>query len=283
MKEYNHRFYEQEYPSIGEVVVVKITKITEIGVYVELMEYNNIEGLIMVGELSKKKIKSAASTVKINKIEGAQVIRVDVEKGYIDVSRRKVSSEDFRLCLIKYAHNKTSHNVMVTAAKYWGMNIGDLYSKYFEISRQCGSLYNYFLQVNTDIVEDEIKEFVKKKFNIAKFKVRADVEVSNQKSFLYNVEALKAVWDVDKRIEVALTRTPVFSLSITITDKEEGLSIIMKACEIVKNKVQEFGGFFHIYTEPTVFGDKGNLGLLCAKIDDLDEMSVEEELEDEDE
>ena len=41
----NFRFYENPYPVAGEVVMVNVTKVTEVAAYVTLLEYGNIEVL----------------------------------------------------------------------------------------------------------------------------------------------------------------------------------------------------------------------------------------------
>jgi len=49
------RFYEAEFPEVETNVVVTVLKMDEkIGAYVSLLEYDNQEGMINLGELSKK-------------------------------------------------------------------------------------------------------------------------------------------------------------------------------------------------------------------------------------
>jgi hypothetical protein len=38
------RYYEQQYPEVEDIVVVQVKKIAEMGAYVSLLEYNDIEG-----------------------------------------------------------------------------------------------------------------------------------------------------------------------------------------------------------------------------------------------
>ena len=38
------RFYEQKFPEIEDVVMVNVRSIADMGAYVHLLEYNNIEG-----------------------------------------------------------------------------------------------------------------------------------------------------------------------------------------------------------------------------------------------
>ena len=39
------RFYEQRFPEIEDVVMVNVRSIADMGAYVHLLEYNNIEGM----------------------------------------------------------------------------------------------------------------------------------------------------------------------------------------------------------------------------------------------
>ena len=48
----NCRFYENQFPAIDELVVVQVRQIAEMGAYVKLLEYDNIEGMILLSELS---------------------------------------------------------------------------------------------------------------------------------------------------------------------------------------------------------------------------------------
>jgi translation initiation factor 2 subunit 1 len=115
---------------------VQVKSIAEMGAYVSLLEYNNIEGMILLSELSRRRIRSvtklikarraalrraargaaprraqlrasrrgrrahaaspnprlrpcrAAAPAQVGRIEPVMVLRVDKEKGYIDLSKR---------------------------------------------------------------------------------------------------------------------------------------------------------------------------------------------------
>ena len=51
------RFFENEYPEIDEYVMVNVQSIAEMGAYVSLLEYNNKEGMILLSELSRRRIR----------------------------------------------------------------------------------------------------------------------------------------------------------------------------------------------------------------------------------
>ena len=78
------RFYKHRYPKLEDVVMVNVRSIAEMGAYVTLLEYNDIEGMIMLSELSRRRIRSINKLVRIGRNECVVVIRVDETKGKFD-------------------------------------------------------------------------------------------------------------------------------------------------------------------------------------------------------
>src|SRR5271154_4819466 len=77
----NCRFYENQFPAIEELVVVQVRQIAEMGAYVKLLEYDNIEGMILLSELSRRRIRSINKLIRVGRNEVVVVLRVDQEKG----------------------------------------------------------------------------------------------------------------------------------------------------------------------------------------------------------
>lgn len=75
------RFYKHKYPEIDDVVMVNVRSIAEMGAYVNLLEYNNIEGMILLSELSRRRIRSINKLIRVGRNECVVVIRVDKDKG----------------------------------------------------------------------------------------------------------------------------------------------------------------------------------------------------------
>jgi predicted RNA-binding protein with RPS1 domain len=106
------RFYEKEFPDLEECVMVNVKHIAEMGAYVQLLEYNNIEGLILLSELSRRRIRSINKLIRVGKHEVVMVIRVDKEKGYIDLSKRRVSAEDVAKTEERFNKAKAVHSTL---------------------------------------------------------------------------------------------------------------------------------------------------------------------------
>ena len=77
----NCRFYEEKFPEIDSFVMVNVKQIAEMGAYVKLLEYDNIDGMILLSELSRRRIRSIQKLIRIGRNEVVVVLRVDKEKG----------------------------------------------------------------------------------------------------------------------------------------------------------------------------------------------------------
>ncbi len=55
--------------------------------------------MILLSELSRRRIRSINKLIRVGRTETVVVIRVDKDKGYIDLSKRRVSPEDIERCL----------------------------------------------------------------------------------------------------------------------------------------------------------------------------------------
>ncbi|KDQ53339.1 hypothetical protein JAAARDRAFT_137332 [Jaapia argillacea MUCL 33604] len=106
------RYYEQRYPEVDELVMVQVRQIAEMGAYVKLLEYDNIEGMILLSELSRRRIRSIQKLIRVGRNEVVVVLRVDKEKGYIDLSKRRVSPEDIVKCEERYMKSKTVASIL---------------------------------------------------------------------------------------------------------------------------------------------------------------------------
>ena len=55
------------------------------------------------------------------------VLRVDKEKGYIDLSKRRVSPEDVAVCEERFSKSKMVHSIMRHVAETTGQDVEQLY------------------------------------------------------------------------------------------------------------------------------------------------------------
>lgn len=104
------RFYEQELPEVNENVMVHVDRIEDAGVYVTLLEYDNVEGFIPVRELSGKRIRSIKQVIRVNQQLPCSVFQV--HQGNVDLSKRRVDRADAKECGEWYKQSRVLHAIL---------------------------------------------------------------------------------------------------------------------------------------------------------------------------
>lgn len=130
----NCRMYENKFPNIDDLVMVNLFKSQclirttfEDGAYVELLEYNNINAMILSSEMSRKRVKYVKKLVKEGREEVLRVIRVDPVQGYIDLSKKSVQSEEIEEFKEHFYQSKKVHEIMKILAFKVKMDLEKLY------------------------------------------------------------------------------------------------------------------------------------------------------------
>ena len=72
-----------------------------------------ITGMILLSELSRRRIRSINKLIRVGRTEPVVVIRVDKDKGYIDLSKRRVSPEDIERCTEVFSKGKVCENIHI--------------------------------------------------------------------------------------------------------------------------------------------------------------------------
>ena len=86
-------FYKKQgYPEEGEIAVATVKKILYHSVFATLDEYASMEGMIHISEISPGRIRNIRDYVKEGKQIICKILRIDRQKGHIDLSLRRVST-----------------------------------------------------------------------------------------------------------------------------------------------------------------------------------------------
>ena len=101
--------------------------------------------------------RSINKLIRVGRTEPVVVIRVDKDKGYIDLSKRRVSPEDVERCTEVFSKGKAVNSILRHVAQILGFKsneeLEELYTKTawrFEAkTTKKGSSYDWFKQVGT--------------------------------------------------------------------------------------------------------------------------------------
>ena len=248
--------YEAKFPEVDEVVMVQVKSIAEMGAYVQLLEYNNIEGMILLSELTRRRIRSVSKLIKVGRVEPVMVLRVDKEKGYIDLSKRRVSPEDVAACEEKYNKSKMVHSIMRHTAETTTATLVDLYEHMaWPLYAKYGHCFEAFKHMVDDpdkvldelkkpdgspAVNDEVKNAlvkdIRRRMTPQPLKIRADVELT---CFAYDgvlhikeaMRAAEAVSTEECKVKISLVASPLYVVSAQTLDKDFGVKLVDQAVE----------------------------------------------------
>lgn len=273
--------------------MVNVRSIAEMGAYVDLLEYNNIEGMILLSELSRRRIRSINKLLRIGRSECVVVIRVDKNKGYIDLSKRRVSPEDIVRCEEKFAKAKAVNSILRHVADILGYTTDDqleeLYRKtawHFEDkNKKQGSSYDVFKQAINDpsvldecelddVTKEALLSHIKRKLAPQAIKARADIEVG---CWSYEgIDAVKnalragiACSDEEIPIKINLIAAPTYVVTTQTMNREKGLDRLNEALKSIEESIKKAGGFLSIVKAPRVVTDVDDAEL-AKKMERLD-------------
>jgi len=267
------RFYENQYPEPEEVVMVNVTNISDMGAYVTLLEYDDIEGMILLSELSRRRIRSINKLVRVNRTEIVMVIRVDKEKGYIDLSKRRVDPEDVIKCEERYNKAKAVHSVLRHVAEVKGLKLEHLYQKIgWPLYKKYGHAYDGFKIALNDAteeggadifadldIEEDVKSalvtYIKRRLAPQPVKIRADIEVT---CFTYEgIDEIKSALTegedkgtTDAPVKIKLIAPPMYVMTSMTLDKELGIETMNLAIEAISVAIKAKGGSLDVKMAP---------------------------------
>ncbi|KAJ1725990.1 hypothetical protein LPJ61_005499 [Coemansia biformis] len=264
------RFYEAKYPSPGEVVIATIDRISDdgIGAYVTLDEYADIEGMIPLSELSRRRVRSVQKLLRVGKREPMAVLRVDQDKGYIDLTKRAVSVDEAQECEDRFTMSKKVNTIITQAAKKSGMETESLYMKLgWPLYAKYGHAYNAFkvAATNPGLVFDEFNLDAKLLAELmleithqlkpkrAKLHAKIDVKCLSYQGIEGIRKALKAAEAVSTettQLSVRLIAPPEYVISTTTTNAEEDLKLMNKAIRAAEEIIKQEGGTLKVLVSP---------------------------------
>lgn len=278
--------------------MVNVQEIAEMGAYVKLLEYDNIEGMVLLSELSRRRIRSIQKLIRVGKNEVAVVLRVDKEKGYIDLSKRRVSAEDIVKCDERYNKSKAVHSILRHCAEKFSVSLEDLYQSVgWPLSRKYGHAYDAFklsitdstvfegIEAPSNDLLQELKLYISRRLTPQAIKIRADVEVS---CFSYEgidaiKEALKTAEEVSTeqmQVKARLVAAPLYVISVQALSKPQGIELLEQAIEKVTATIESKGGLCKVTMPPkavTATEDAELQALMESKDEEDRESSSEEE------
>lgn len=239
---------------------------------------------MLLSELSKRRIRSVSKLLRVGRTEICMVLRVDEQKGYIDLSKRRVAPEDAQAKEESFAKAKAVHSIMRHVAGLNNIPVEELCMKIsWPLHKKYQNAYEAFRKhVNEELnvwdeidfsqpgqdltdqkekIKEEIEVNLRRKLIQQMIRLRAKVEVSCsdyegidaiKKALLKGMEASTEEYE----LKIRLVACPLFILTCMCKDKEAGMAMLHEAIGLMQKSIESDNGKFELKSGPEVVGNQ---------------------------
>jgi translation initiation factor 2 subunit 1 len=248
-----------EWPEIGYLVIATIETVTDYGAYAKLDEYNK-RGLLHVSEISSSWIRNIRDFVREGQKMVLKVLRVDMEKGHIDLSLRRVTKREKIEKIKSWKKDRKAEALLRGVAEKVGLSNEEVYEKAGNLIEEKYGLYEGFEKVVKEgievltkigVPEDLAKVFAEvaqERIRVKLVKVKGIIEVRCmkpngvkiiQEAFL-NAKKAEKTKDADVRFYVVAA--PKYSVEVLAENYKRAEEVLQKVAQSVVTNVVEAGG-----------------------------------------
>ena len=250
-------FKKQGFPEDDELVMCTVTKVQYHSVFVNLDEYDKA-GMIHISEVSPGRIRNIRDFVREGKKVVCSVLRVNQEKGYIDLSLRRVNEGQKRAKVDEIKKEQMAEKIVEFIAKKLDKDTKSLYSEISEkILAKYDSLYDCFEEVVSKegllekiglekSIAGDLEDAIKQRIKEAKVNIEGKLKMISYAPDGIEIikEALKKAKEVGKdNFIVKYLGGGSYNVEVDAKDFKEAEKILKNsteaALEFIKNKKGE--------------------------------------------
>jgi translation initiation factor 2 subunit 1 len=248
-----------EWPEIGDLVIATIETVTDYGAYAKLDEYDK-RGLLHVSEISSSWIRNIRDFVREGQKVVLKVLRVDMEKGHIDLSLRRVTKREKIEKILSWKKYRKAEALLRGVAEKLGLPDEEVYEKAGKIVEEKYGLYEGFEKAAREgaevltkigVPENFAKTFAAvavERIHVKLVKVKGILEVRCMKpngvklirdSFL-NAKKAEKTKDADVRFYVVAA--PKYSVEVLAENYKRAEEVLQRVAQSVMDNVVKAGG-----------------------------------------
>lgn len=233
-------------PEVHEIVLCTVTRIQHTSVFVTLDEYGH-QGMLHISEVSPGRIRNLGDYVKVGKKIVCKILRVNPEKGHIDLSLRRVSEGQRREKLNQIKAEMKAEKIVELTANSLKQDVKKVYDqiteKVFEKYEYLHEFFNDVALEGVDIntvkisaaISKKLEEVVKQKITPLVIEIKAKLKVESYAPDGVEVvkEGLKKIQEKNKDISVSYLGSGAYQLKVSSEEPKEAEEALEKALEEV--------------------------------------------------
>lgn len=236
------------FPTEGEIVFCTVTNVQYNSVFVKLNEYERKSGMIHISEISPGRIRNIRDYVKEGKVVICKVLRINKERGHIDLSLRRVNEAQRREKVETQKQQIIAENILKTYALLHEKKLRDIYDA---IAEKILSEYETIYEAFEDVVEnnasleklgldkkeaEEIETIIRERIKPKQVTIEGTLYLE---SYAPNgVELINGVMSkvisLDEKLKATFLGAGRFKIEVTAHDYKEAEEVIDKFQKIVE-------------------------------------------------
>lgn len=135
---------KEGYPEENDLVICTVTRIQHHSVFCTLDEYENKSGMLHISEISAGRVRNITEYVREGKTIVCKVLSIDPEKGYIDLSLRRVTEAQKKAKAMSIKKHQTAMKIVGAAATAADMETQKLWDELETKKGEYESVFDLF-------------------------------------------------------------------------------------------------------------------------------------------
>lgn len=249
---------KEGFPTESEIVLCTVTNIQYNSVFAKLDEYKNLQGMIHISEISPGRIRNLRDYVKEGKVIVCKILKINKERGHIDLSLRRVNENQRRAKLEGIKLQQKAEKIIEFAAKELGIenkqllidvvqkikgNYEDIYSCFEDVVENDAKIEDIgFDEKTTKALEKEIRQKIKPVSVV----IEGIMTITSYKPNGIDIvkEAVIEAVKVDESLKIYYGGGGNFKVMIESPDYKTAEKILKEGLGIVEAKMKENDGDF---------------------------------------
>jgi translation initiation factor 2 subunit 1 len=273
---------KKAYPDVGELVIAQVESIERMYIYVRLEDYEGkkqdidmaapgiykVRGMVHISELANRWIRNISSLVRINQRLVLKVLKIDESKGSLDLSLRRVTTEQMVSKLNDWKYEVKAENLFKHFGETHKMTLNEVYEKigwplidiYKDIHIAFDSIKDNGLAALKGInISEEFKkdfcELIDSSIQLHQVDIEGRYEIIVYEGNGINIikDAIISAQNIktDKNVSIDFhyIGAPHYKLKITANDYPTAEKNLKKINELIENKIKSVNG--HVQFERT--------------------------------
>ncbi len=250
-------FHKDGFPEEDEIVLCTVLKVQYNSVFVRLDEYGK-QGLIHISEVSPGRIRNLRDFVKEGKVVVCKVLRVNKQRGHIDVSLRRVTETQRRMKLEERKAEQKAEKIVEMLAERLKEDPKKVYEVVASKVIPKFGMLNYAF---SEVVEngfklsslgldkkyaDPLTEIILEKIKPKKVMIVGEIKIQSYAPNGVEIikEALNKGLSVNKNLTIKYLGAGSWKISVVEKEFKVAEKIINEAVEAIKGIIEGHDGSF---------------------------------------